>query len=72
MNFFEKLKAFLGNKITQIVEVVLMILCGIGLISAGWKGEDIHSLVDFAGAGIIAILAIVKFVKSILNRNGGD
>ena len=69
---FEKLKVFLSNIWVQIVEVALMILCGIGLLAAGWKGEDFHSLVDFVGAAIIAILAIVKFVKSILHRNGGD
>lgn len=69
---WEKIKVFLNKTAVQIVEVIVMILCAVGLVIGGWKGEDFHSLVDYVGGAIIAILAVVKFIKTILHRNGGD
>lgn len=68
----DKIKSFLNNIVVQIVEVVTMILCAVGLFVGGWEAQDFHSLVDYVGCAIVAILAIVKFIKTILHRNGSD
>lgn len=69
---WQKIKDFFNKTAMQIVEVIIMILCAIGLIIGGWKGEDFHSLVDYAGSAIISILSVIKFVKTIMHRIGGD
>ena len=69
---WQKIKDFFGKTVVQIVEIIIMILCAIGLAIGGWKGEDFHALIDYVGAAIVAILAIVKFIKTIMHRVGGD
>ena len=69
---WQKIKDFFDKTVVQIVEIIVMILCAIGLVIGGWKGEDFHSLVDYVGSAIIAILAVVKFIKTIMHRIGGD
>lgn len=69
---WKKIKDFLSKPAVQIVEVIIMILCAIGLFIGGWKSEDFHALVDYVGCAIIAILAVVKFINTIMHRNGGD
>ena len=69
---WQKIKNFFDKTVVQIVEIIAMILCAIGLMVGGWKGEDFHSLVDYVGSAIVAILAITKFIKTIMHRIGGD
>lgn len=69
---WQKIKNFFNKTIVQVVEIIVMVLCAIGLMFGGWKGEDFHSLVDYVGSAIVAILAIIKFVKTIMHRVGDD
>ena len=69
---WQKIKDFFSKTVVQIVEIFVMILCAIGLVVGGWKGEDFHSLVDYVGSAIIAILTVIKFIKIIMHRVGGD
>ena len=69
---WQKIKNFFNKTIVQVAEVIVMILCAIGLMVGGWQGEDFHSLVDYTGSAITAILAVTKFIKTIMHRVGGD
>lgn len=69
---WQKIKDFFDKTVVQIVEIIVMILCAIGLIVGGWKGEDFHSLIDYVGSATVAILAVIKFIKTIMHRIGGD
>lgn len=69
---WQKIKDFFNKTVVQIIEIIAMILCAIGLVIGGWEGEDFHSLVDYTGSAIVAILAVIKFIKTIMHRVGGD
>ena len=69
---WKKIKDFFDKSIVQVVEIIVMVLCAVGLFVGGWSGEDFHSLVDYVGSAIVAILAITKFIKTIMHRIGGD
>lgn len=66
---WEKIKNFFSNKIVKIVEIVIMVICAVGLIIGGIKTTDLQQVIDFVGAGIIAITALVEFIKTILNKS---
>ena len=69
---WQKIKDFFDKTVVQVVEIIVMILCAIGLVVGGWQGEDFHSLVDYVGSAIIAILAVVKLTKTIIHRIEGN
>ena len=69
---WQKIKDYFNQTVTQIIETIIMILCAISLIVGGWDGIGFHSFVDYVGGVIIATLAIVKLIKIVMHRIGGD
>ena len=69
---WQKIKDYFDQTVTQIIEIIIMTLCAIGLVIGGWKGAGFHSFVDYVGGAIIAKVVIIKLIKIIMHRIGGD
>ena len=65
---WEKIKAFFDNKITKIVEFVLLALAAAGLIIGGVAAADVSSTVTLVEGVIVAIGALAAFISSLVKK----
>lgn len=65
-NLWKKIKAFFNNKTTQIVEIIIIVLCTIGLVIGGIEVEGIKSILDYVSAFILAVVALYKIIVKII------
>lgn len=65
---WEKIKAFFDNKITKIVEFVLLALAAAGLIIGGVAAADVSSTVTLVEGVIVAIAALAAFISSLVKK----
>lgn len=61
-------KTFFQKTWVRVTEIIVMILCIVGLLYGGITSDDIKSVVDYTAAGVIAITAIITLVKTIANK----
>lgn len=65
---WEKIKAFFDNKITKIVEFVLLALAAAGLIIGGVAAADVSKTVTLVEGVIVAITAVAAFISSLVKK----
>ena len=65
---WEKIKAFFDNKITKIVEFVLLALAAAGLIIGGVAAADVSSTVTLVEGVIVAIAALAAFISNLVKK----
>ena len=65
---WEKIKAFFDNKITKIVEFVLLAVSAAGLIIGGVAAADVSSTVTLVEGVIVAIAALAAFISSLVKK----
>lgn len=65
---WEKIKAFFDNKITKIVEFVLLAVSAAGLIIGGVAAADVSSTVTLVEGVIVAIGALAAFISSLVKK----
>lgn len=64
----EKIKNFLDNKVTKIVELVLVVLTSAGLIVGGITVDQIDKAVGLTSGIITAVGALALFIASLVNK----
>lgn len=65
---WEKIKAFFDNKITKIVEFVLLAVSAAGLIIGGVAAADVSSTVTLVEGVIVAIGTLAAFISSLVKK----
>lgn len=63
---WEKIKAFFENKTVQIIEVIIIVLCTIGLVIGGKEVEGLKQILDYVSAFILAVVALYKIIAKII------
>lgn len=63
---WEKIKAFFANKVVQIVETVIIVICTIGLVIGGIQIEGLKQILDYVSAFILAVVALYKIIVKII------
>jgi thiamine monophosphate synthase len=61
-------KTFFEKTWVRVTEIVVMILCIVGLLYGGITSDDIKSVVDYTAAGVIAVTAVITLVKTIASK----
>ena len=62
----DKIKAFFNNKVTKVVEFVLLALSAAGLIFGGVTSADISSVVTLTEGVIVAVATLAAFVSNLV------
>jgi len=66
---WEKIKAFFENKVTIIVESVVIALAAAGLFIGGVNAEETAKSIAFdVGAVLAAIEALITFIQGITKK----
>lgn len=63
---WEKIKAFFENKTVQIIEVIIIVLCAIGLVIGGKEVEGLKQILDYTSAFIFSVIALYKIIYKII------
>lgn len=64
----EKIKAFFANKITKVVELVVLALVSAGLIIGGVETEAVSKVPGVVGGIITAIAALAAFISGLVKK----
>ena len=64
----DKIKAFFNNKITKLVEFILIAICCGGLIFAGVTVEEVAKVPALVAGILGAISALITFITSIVKK----
>lgn len=62
----DKIKAFFNNKVTKIVEFVLLALSAAGLIFGGVTSAGISSVVKLTEGVIVAVATLAAFISNLV------
>ena len=62
----DKIKAFFNNKVTKIVEFVLLALSAAGLTFGGVTSADISSVVTLTEGVIVAVATLAAFISNLV------
>lgn len=62
----DKIKAFFNNKVTKIVEFVLLALSAAGLIFGGVTSAGISSVVTLTEGVIVAVATLAAFISNLV------
>lgn len=62
----DKIKAFFNNKVTKIVEFVLLALSAAGLIFGSVTSAGISSVVTLTEGVIVAVATLAAFISNLV------